>query len=101
MRLKDMSSQDSHVKDLLNIGPKTASLLEEIDVYTEKDLKDLGPILTYKILKHRNKEINIIALYALYGALHHVHWNEIPSYIKEQLKADAQVPLTTDQTNKR
>ena len=84
---------DTPVEELLNIGPKTAQRLHEIGLFTKGDLIKTGPIITYKILKHRFKGINILALYALYGAVHELHWNGIPKTEKEKLKKEADVPF--------
>lgn len=81
-----MSTQHIPVQKLKNIGPKTAAMLEEAGIYTKKNLIELGPVLTYKILQHRFQRINLIALYALYGAVHDIHWNSIPPEAKAKLQ---------------
>ena len=78
---------------LRNIGPKTARLLEESGIPTKRELLETGPILAYKILKHRYSGTSIVLLYALYGALNDCHWNELPPQIKEHLRQEAQTPL--------
>lgn len=93
---KEMSTEDTPVKDLLNIGPKTARLLEEIEIYTKKNLRDIGPEMAFKILQHRNKGVTTVALYALYGALHDIHWNELPPDIKSRLQKEAVRKLDID-----
>ena len=85
--------EETPVAHLRNIGPKTAKLLVESGFPTRKELLQSGPVLTYKILKHRYSGISIVLLYALYGALHDSHWNELPPSVKEHLKQEANTPL--------
>ena len=91
-----MSKPETLVKDLINIGPKTARLLQEIGISTKKELMDMGPVMAYKILQHRFRGVNVIALYALYGAVHDIHWNSISPQIKKQLRNQAKDMLDVD-----
>ena len=84
-----MRSQDTPIEKLKNIGPKSAEWLREIGVLTRGDLERNGAILTYKILQHRYKGINILMLYSLYGALHDKHWNGLSPEEKSDLQAAA------------
>ncbi|MFQ5570397.1 MAG: TfoX/Sxy family protein [Rhodothermales bacterium] len=79
---------------LKNIGPTMTEWLHEIGIHTKADLEDLGAAMAYKMLKHRRpKDVNILALYALQGAIMDVHWNALPPEVKDRLKRDAQEPL--------
>ena len=91
-----MSTEDAPVEELKNIGPKTADLLHQIEIRTKKNLADTGPLLVYKILQHRFPGITLNALYALYGAVHDLHWNGIPAAVKQQLKEAAEEDLDID-----
>ena len=87
---------DILVEDLKNIGPKTAAWLQEIGIYTKRNLVDIGPVMAFKILQHRFNGINTLALYALYGAIHDVHWNSIPPETKDKLRKEANSKLDVD-----
>lgn len=77
------------VINLKNIGPEKARWLKEIGVYTRADLEEMGAVLAYKILKHRYAQrVNIMALYALQGALLDMHWNHLPTDLKEALSQE-------------
>jgi len=91
-----MSNEDAPVEELRNIGPKTADLLHQIEILTKKNLADTGPVLVYKILQHRFPGVTLNALYALYGAVHDLHWNAIPIEIKNQLREAADEDLDID-----
>ena len=72
-----------------NLGPKSTEWLQDIGVHTVKDIEELGVVMTYKILKHRFPGVNRVMLYALYGALHDIHWNSITPEVKEELNRAA------------
>ena len=81
------------IEKLKNIGPKSAAWLREIGVLTLADLEQNGPVLTYKILQHRFKGINILMLYGLYGALYNKHWNGLSPDEKTMLQTAAKEQL--------
>jgi DNA transformation protein and related proteins len=73
--------------DLKNIGKATEQMLSEIDIRSVADLRAMGEIESYLRLKFRfPKDVNVLMLYALYGALHDIAFNQIPSDIKARLK---------------
>ena len=84
---------DIPIEKLKNIGPKSAKWLREAGFETLADLEKAGPVLTYKILQHRVKGINLLMLYAIYGALHDKHWNSLSPEEKETLKSAAEEPM--------
>lgn len=61
---------------LKNLGPESASMLQEVGIATADDLRRLGGPMAYAILKHRfGARVNRLFLYALEGALTDRHWN--------------------------
>ena len=88
-----MPAPDTPVEELINIGPKSALWLREIGIESYADLEKAGPVLTYKILQHRFKGINILMLYALYATTLDRHWNALTPDEKEMLKKAAREPL--------
>ncbi|MBI2256538.1 MAG: TfoX/Sxy family protein [Proteobacteria bacterium] len=75
---------------LKNLGPTSTRQLKEVGIETEADLRQLGAVAAYRRLKHAfPRQISLVMLYALAGALHDCHWNDLPPGMKESLKADA------------
>jgi DNA transformation protein and related proteins len=74
------------VLNLLNIGPRSAEWLEEVGVRTVGDLRDLGAILAYCIIRDRHEEATIHLLYALHGALEGKRWDRLTAEEKISLK---------------
>ena len=75
---------------LKNIGPVSARQLREVGIEDEATLRKLGAIAAYHRLKHAfPREVSLVMLYALEGALRGCHWNRLPPGIKEKLQAAA------------
>lgn len=85
--------EDTPVAQLKNLGIKTGQMLNEIGIFTKKDLEETGILMAYKILQHRFSGVNILFLYSMYGALVDCHWNHLPAGVKASLQEDAAIPL--------
>ncbi|GJQ63948.1 MAG: hypothetical protein SCALA702_30010 [Melioribacteraceae bacterium] len=71
---------------LKNIGEVSAKMLVEIDVHNRGDIEKLGPATIYHILKAQGYNVNIMMVYALYGALKNKHYIEISEAEKDELQ---------------
>ena len=75
---------------LKNIGPASVRQLREIGIEDESALRKLGAIAVYRRLKHAfPREVSVVMLYALEGALRGCHWNQLPPGVKQKLQAAA------------
>jgi DNA transformation protein len=75
---------------LKNIGPVTVRQLREVGIESEAALRRLGAFDAYRRLKHAfPREVSLVMLYALEGALRGCHWNRLPAGVKEKLRAAA------------
>ena len=75
---------------LKNIGPVSIRQLREIGIEDAATLRKLGALAAYRRLKHAfPRQVSLVMLYALEGALRDCHWNRLPSGVKEQLQAAA------------
>lgn len=75
---------------LRNLGPASARWLAEAGIRTESDLRAFGAVAAYRRVKHmRPREVTLLMLYALEGALRDVPWNALPEDVKARLKRDA------------
>ena len=75
---------------LKNIGPVSARQLREVGIEDEATLRKLGAIAAYRRLKHAfPREVSVVMLYALEGALRGCHWNQLPPGVKQKLQAAA------------
>ena len=83
-----MKNQKAKYPKLRNLGPVSTQWLNSIDVYTKEDIKTIGPIVIYNMLKARGYNVNILIVYALQGAIMDCHWNDIPTKMKIDFKAE-------------
>ncbi|HZG84196.1 TfoX/Sxy family protein [Paenibacillus sp.] len=68
-----------------NIGAVCERWLADIGIHTLADLARIGSVEAYRRIREREPGANIIALYALEGALLDMHWRELPPEVKEAL----------------
>jgi DNA transformation protein and related proteins len=76
--------------DLKNIGKVSAKWLNEIGVYTDTDLQKLGVLQAYLRIKFREPKASLNLLYALWGALEDVNFNQIPESVRVKLKREVE-----------
>ena len=75
---------------LKNIGPASIRQLREVGIDDTAALRKLGALAAYRRLKHAfPREVTLVMLYALEGALRDCHWNRLPPGVKERLQAAA------------
>ena len=73
-----------------NIGATIEKCLNEIGIFTLADLAEMTSVEAFKRIRENypGKTIPVCYyLYSLEGALLDLHWNDIPSELKEELKA--------------
>ena len=78
------------LSDLKNIGPASVRQLREVGITTPAALRRMGAVAAYRRLKHAfPREVSLVMLYALEGAIRGCHWNRLPPGVKESLQAAA------------
>ncbi|QYF96086.1 TfoX/Sxy family protein [Massilia sp. PAMC28688] len=77
--------------DMQGLGPVTAAWLEQIGILCPAQLRAAEPFDVYARLKARIPGVNILALYAIIGAIEGRHWQDI----KRERRAD--IVLRLDQ----
>ena len=86
-------SQAKSLTELKNIGKKIAERLIAVGVCTESDLRRLGSVETYRLIKAKFPNETIPVCYYLYsfeGALLGKHWDEIGEKKKQQLRSQVE-----------
>ena len=80
----------SDLTRLKNIGPVSIRQLREVGIEDAAALRKLGALAAYRRLKHAfPREVTLVMLYALEGALRDCHWNRLPPGVKEELQTAA------------
>lgn len=81
-----MQCMNRTISDLPNLGPKCAEWLEAVGITTEEDLRAVGIIEAYKRCQDAGVNTTLNLLWAMFGALNNIPFEEVPKDIKEQLK---------------
>ena len=80
----------SDLRKAKNIGATIEKCLNEIGIFTLADLAEMTSVEAFTRIRENypGKTIPVCYyLYSLEGALLDFHWNDIPSELKEELKA--------------
>ena len=73
-----MYAQDSKLMErLANLGPKSLEMLARAGVTSEHQLRNLGSVATYSLVKRCNPKASLNLLWALEGALTGLSWREV------------------------
>lgn len=80
----------SEQEKMRNIGPKSAAWLRQVGLHTRQDLADAGPVDAFMRVKRAGFKPSLNLLYALEGALHDCHWQEVPEARRSELVCAAE-----------
>lgn len=70
---------------LKNLGNTSINWLRLIGINSQAELKKKGAVQAYHEIKQRGIKVSKVLLYALYGALNDMHWNDLDSQTKTNL----------------
>jgi len=84
-------SRSTKLSHLINIGAKTERLLNEVGIYTQQELQEIGPIEAWRQIKGLHPEqATLTYLYVLQGALLGTRWNTLPEEVVDELVFEIQ-----------
>jgi DNA transformation protein len=70
---------ETPVEELWNLSDTTAQLLRELGIATYGQLAESNLHEVWSELKVRHRQVTKLMFYALWGAVHNVHWNQTPA----------------------
>ena len=76
------------VSGLKNIGPASARWLLAVGVESRQDLEAIGPAEAFLRVRDAGFEPSLNLLYALQGAVLDAHWADLPTELRESLRAE-------------
>ena len=85
-----MAGQKSELSTLKNIGKASERWLNSLGVYTRDDLKEMGAVEAYKLLKGRGAPVSLNLVYAIEGALMDAAIAELPQELKDSLRIECE-----------
>ena len=80
---------NSDLRNAKNIGTTIEKYLNEIGIFTLADLAEITSVKAFIKIREQHPEKTkpvCYYLYSLEGALLNLHWNDLPSELKEELK---------------
>lgn len=86
----DESDLNDPIGNLLNLGPTSASWLREAGIRTKADLKRLGPVAAYRLVKQRQPKASLNLLWAMAAGLAERDWRDLTDNEKERLRTEAE-----------
>lgn len=81
-RRKDPPLPSTLVGELWNLSPITAEWLKELGIETYSQLAEADLFILWNELKARHQQVTALMFYALWGAVHNCHWNQVPESVK-------------------
>jgi DNA transformation protein len=70
-------SESNTLGQLENLGPKSAQFLQRAGITSFEQLKGLGSVRAYSMVKHIEPGASLNLLWALEGAISGLHWREV------------------------
>jgi DNA transformation protein and related proteins len=71
---------------LPNLGPVSTKWLAAVDIHTLGDLRRVGVVNAYNLVRAQGYNASLNLLWALQGAMTNTPWNALPGSIKQELK---------------
>lgn len=82
------TKQDEPIEKLPNLGPQSATWLREAQITTIAELKRLGPVVVYRLVKQRQPNACLNLLWALAAGIQRKDWRELTVAEKEDLRRE-------------
>lgn len=81
------SDLEEPIDNLPNLGPTSAAWLRDVKILTIADLRKLGPVTAYRIVKQAQPQAPLNLLWALAAGLEGKDWRTLSGEDKEHLRA--------------
>ena len=85
-----MDNKDRALTELKNIGSTIAARLNEVGIFSERDLRFHGAVNAHRLIAQKYPTMRLPVCYYLYsfeGALFDKHWNDIGEARKRELRS--------------
>jgi len=85
-----MQSTNDDISELRNLGPTSAAWLRDVGIGTQSQLRLIGPVVAYQIVRERMPKVSLNLLWALASGLNDQDWRELRADQKQQLLEELQ-----------
>jgi DNA transformation protein and related proteins len=76
------------IESLRNLGPTSAGWLRAAGVTTIADLRTLGPVTAYRLVRQHQPKATLNLLWSLAAGLADVDWRELSDETKQALRRE-------------
>lgn len=80
-----------NLESLRNLGPKSCRWLREVGIHTTSQLRQIGPVGAFQLVRQKSPRTSINLLWAIAAALADIDWRKLPAHTKQQLRKDAEL----------
>lgn len=77
------------IGNLMNLGPTSIAWLQDVGITTIDELRRLGPVIAFRMVKQRYSKASLNLLWALAAGLSGRDWQQLSAAERERLAADA------------
>lgn len=74
------------LEKLPNLGPKSSQWLREAGIENLEQLRAMGPVLVYRVVKSMQPQASLNLMWALAAGLEGIDWRELSADYKQRLK---------------
>jgi DNA transformation protein len=82
-------TKDAPIEALRKLGPKSGRWLREAGITTIAELKRLGPVVAFRLVKQRQPKASLNLLWAMAAGLKGEDWRELTEAMKKRLCKEA------------
>lgn len=80
--------------NLKNLGPESAKWHRQVGIHTKSDLKAVGPLKTYALVRQAGLPASLNLVYAIQATLMGLHWQKLPPDVRDELKVAVRLMAT-------
>jgi len=80
------------IESLRNLGPKSGQWLRDIGINTIGDLRTVGPLVAFQLVKQNEQSVSLNLLWAMVAGLEGKDWRELSEEMKQRLKFELNRP---------
>lgn len=77
------------IEELRNVGPKSSQWLRDVGIFTIDDLRKLGPVVAWHLVREQQEGVTINLLFALAAGLKGQDWRQLPKAVRQKLRSEA------------
>jgi DNA transformation protein len=82
--------ENEPIESLRNLGTKSGHWIRAVGINTIADLRSVGPVVAYRIIKQRQPSTSLNLLWAMAAGLEEKDWRDLGDATKVELRKEAE-----------